>query len=52
MNLFKTRLRNKMDNDFLTDCMIIYIEREIVDSIDVDSIIDEFDEKSRRVKHS
>ena len=41
-----------MDNDFLTDCMIIYIEREIVDSIDVDSIIDESDEKSRRVKHN
>ena len=41
-----------MDNDFLTDCMIIYSEREIADSIDVDSIIDEFDEKSRKVKHS
>ena len=52
MNLLKTRLRNKMDNDFLTDCMVIYIEREIVDSIDVGSMIDEFDEKSRRVKHS
>ena len=53
MNLFKTRLRNKMDNDFLTDCMVIYIEREIVDSIDVDSIIDEFDKKkSRRIKHN
>ena len=52
MNLFKIRLRNKMDNDFLTDCMIIYIEREIVDSIDVNSIIDESDEKSRKVKHN
>ena len=41
-----------MDNDFLTDCMVIYIEREITDSIDVDSIIDEFNEKSRRLKHS
>ena len=30
----------------------IYIEREIVDSIDMDSIIDEFDEKSRRVKYN
>ena len=52
MNLFKTQLRNKMDNDFLTDCIVIYIEREIVDSIDVDSIIDESDEKSRRIKHN
>ena len=41
-----------MNNDFLTDCMVIYIEREIVDSIDVDFIIDGFDEKSRRVKQS
>ena len=41
-----------MDNDFLTDYMVIYIERKIVDSIDVDSIIDEFDEKSRKVKHN
>ena len=52
MNLFKTRLRNKMDNDFFTDCMVIYIERKIVDSIDVKSIINEFDEKTRKVKHN
>ena len=52
MNLLKTRLHNKMDDDFFADCMVIYVEREIADSIDVDSIIDEFDEKSRRVKHS
>ena len=30
MNLFKTRLYNKMDNDFLTDYMIIYIERKLM----------------------
>ena len=41
-----------MDNNFLTDCMIIYIEREIVDSIDVNSIIDKFDEKSHKVKRN
>ena len=41
-----------MDNNFFTDYTVIYIKRKIVDSIDVDSIIDEFDEKSRRVKHS
>ncbi|XVF84664.1 hypothetical protein PTKIN_Ptkin17bG0055600 [Pterospermum kingtungense] len=52
MNLLKTRIRNKMDNDFLADFMVVYIEREIVDSIDVDSMIDEFDTKPRRVKHN
>ena len=41
-----------MDNDFFIDYMIIYNERKIVDSIDVDSIIDKFDEKFRRVKHN
>ena len=46
------RLRNKMDNNFFTDCMVIYIERKIVDSIDMESIIDELDEKSRKVKHN
>ena len=40
-----------MDGDFLTDCMFIYIEREIADIIDLDSIIDEFDDvKSRKTK--
>ena len=52
MNLFKARFYNKMDNNFLTDCIVVYIEREIIDSIDMDSIIDKFDEKFRTVKHS
>ena len=41
-----------MDNDFLTDYMVIYIDRKIADSVDMDPIIDKFDEKSHRVKHS
>ncbi|KAK3232458.1 hypothetical protein Dsin_004339 [Dipteronia sinensis] len=28
MKLVKTPLRNKMDGDFLTDCMVIFIEKE------------------------
>ncbi|XP_042415041.1 zinc finger MYM-type protein 1-like [Zingiber officinale] len=52
MNLVKTSLRNKMDNDFLANCLVVYIEREFTNSIDVESIINEFDEKSHRVKHS
>ena len=51
MKLVKTPLRNKMEDDFLTDCMVIYIEREIADIIDLDSIIDEFDYvKPRKTK--
>ena len=41
-----------MDNNFLTDCMIIYIEREIIDFIDVNSIIDKFDEKFHKIKRN
>ena len=41
MKLLKTRLRNKMEDDFLRDCMIIYIEREIAMKFTTDSIIDD-----------
>ncbi|KAL5785591.1 hypothetical protein ACOSQ2_007983 [Xanthoceras sorbifolium] len=51
MKLLKTPLRNKMEDDFLTDCMVIYIEREIADIIDLEYIIDEFNcVKSRKTK--
>ncbi|KAH9743315.1 TTF-type domain-containing protein [Citrus sinensis] len=42
MKLIKTTHRNKMENEFLSDCMVIYIEREIEDNIDSDAIADEF----------
>ncbi|ESR45526.1 hypothetical protein CICLE_v10003816mg [Citrus x clementina] len=33
---------NGIKNEFLSDCMVIYIKRGFVDTIDSDSIIDEF----------
>ncbi|KAK2656333.1 hypothetical protein Ddye_009385 [Dipteronia dyeriana] len=42
MKLVKTSLRNKMDDDFLANCLVIYIERELADTIDSESIIDIF----------
>jgi hypothetical protein len=42
MKIIKTKLRNKMDDGFLGDSMIIYIEREISASISSESIIDDF----------
>ncbi|KAL5760161.1 hypothetical protein ACOSQ2_018999 [Xanthoceras sorbifolium] len=51
MKLVKTPLRSKMEDDFLTDCMVIYIETEIADTIDLEHIIDEFHcIKSRKKK--
>jgi hypothetical protein len=51
MKHVKTVLRNKMEEEFLADSMMIYIERELVEDIDSDSIIDElYSTKHRRVQ--
>ena len=42
MKHVKTTLRNKMEDDFLADYLTLYIERDFVKNVDVDSIIDEF----------
>ena len=50
MNIIKNRLRNKMEDDFLMDSMILYIEKEIAAKFGTESIIDDFrDLKDRRV---
>jgi len=51
MKHVKTVLCNKMKKEFLADSMMIYIERELVEDIDSDSIIDEFySSKHQRVQ--
>ena len=51
MKLLKTRLRNKMEDDFLRDCMIFYIEKEIAMKFTTDSIIDDlYAKKNRKVR--
>ena len=42
MSLIKKSLCNKMENEFLSNCMVVYAEREITNTVDSDSIIDEF----------
>jgi hypothetical protein len=42
MKLVKTTIRNKMEDKFFADCLVIYIERELVGNIDLDSIINDF----------
>ena len=40
-----------MENEFLTNSMVVYIEREIAGAIDPDFIIDKFDLlKNRRIQ--
>jgi hypothetical protein len=50
MNIIKTRIRNKIEDEFLTNSLMLYIEKEIVATLSTDSIIDDFqDIHARRV---
>ena len=42
MKLLKTRFRNRMEDEFLADNMIVYIEKEIAGNFTIEMIIDEF----------
>ena len=42
MKLLKTRFRNKMEDEFLADNMIVYIEKEIAGNFTIEMIMDEF----------
>ncbi|KAL4588442.1 hypothetical protein LXL04_001332 [Taraxacum kok-saghyz] len=51
MKIVKNRLRNKMDDDFLADNLVLYIEKDIAKIFSLDSILDDFnDVKERRVQ--
>ncbi|KAH9741125.1 TTF-type domain-containing protein [Citrus sinensis] len=44
IKLIKTSLHSKMENEFFffSDSMVIYVEREIIDTVDSNSVIDDF----------
>ncbi|KAJ1292260.1 hypothetical protein BS78_02G378300 [Paspalum vaginatum] len=48
MKLVKTRLRNKMEDEYLRDCLLIYIEKEEALEFAIDTLIDDFSAKKRR----
>ncbi|KAK9689031.1 hypothetical protein RND81_09G030000 [Saponaria officinalis] len=48
MKLIKIALRNHMEDDYLTDSLIVYVEKGIAKEFDIDSIIDEFASKKDR----
>ncbi|KAL9672606.1 hypothetical protein QQ045_028858 [Rhodiola kirilowii] len=49
MNIVKNALCNKMEDDFLPDCLVVNIGKEIAKMFSTDSIIDDFrDLKTRR----
>ena len=41
MKIVKIRLRNKMEDEFLSDNLVVYIEREIAENFTTDSILDD-----------
>ncbi|XP_057247404.1 uncharacterized protein LOC104884624 [Beta vulgaris subsp. vulgaris] len=51
MKIVKTSLRNKMEDDFLSEYLIVYIEKDIAEKFTIGSIIDDFNSmKTRRVQ--
>ncbi|XP_015170226.1 uncharacterized protein [Solanum tuberosum] len=51
MKLIKSELRNRMDDDFLSSCMVPYVEKRIFNTISDESIMNRFQEmKTRRIE--
>ncbi|XP_020979414.1 zinc finger MYM-type protein 1-like [Arachis ipaensis] len=49
MNIIKSRLRNRMGDEWLNDCLVTYIERETFNQVDNETIIQYFQNmKTRR----
>ncbi|KAL4616345.1 hypothetical protein ACB092_07G192800 [Castanea dentata] len=47
MNIIKTDLRNKMEDEFLLDTMMLFIKSDIIVTISADTIIDDFEDLKR-----
>ena len=53
MKFVKTNFRNKMENIFLMDSLMLYIEKNIVSTVSLDLIINDFEDfKEHRVPFS
>ncbi|GKC14074.1 zinc finger MYM-type protein 1-like protein [Tanacetum coccineum] len=50
MKIVKNRLRNKMGDVFLSDNLVLYIEKDIAETFSLDSVLDDFSAKKRRVR--
>ena len=48
MKVVRTNLRNKMENDFLTDSLILYIEKDMGSTFSLHSIVDDFEDLKER----
>ena len=51
MKFIKNRLRNRMGDQWMNDCLVTYIENDVFDSIDNELIMQRFQNmKSRRMQ--
>lgn len=48
MNLIKTSLRNRMGDEFMNDCLVTYIERDIFKTVNVEKIMLRFQNMKNR----
>ena len=48
MKIIKTRLRNKMEDDFLTNSLLVNIEGEILECYSYEDVIEDFRKKKNR----
>jgi hypothetical protein len=47
MDIVKTKLRNKIEDEFLTNSLMVYIERKVAATIKIDSIVDDFQDSKK-----
>ena len=48
MNVVKKKLRNKMGDEFMSDCLICYVEKDMFSTISNDQVFDIFKKMKNR----
>lgn len=48
MKIIKTRLRNKMEDDYVANSLLVNIEGEILETYSYDDVIEDFKKKNRK----
>ena len=51
INLVKNRLRNRIGDQWMNDCLVTYIEKETFDTIDNEKIMQQFQNMKTQREH-
>ena len=49
MNYVKNKLRNKMSDDYLNNCMVTFVERELFNQVKDEDVINLFQKGDRKI---